>query len=171
MSGCNSGIYSAARMLYTLAKNGQAPKFFGEVSESGVPRNSIVTTIACLLLGVFFNVIAPNSKLFVYIYSASILPGMVPWFALAFSQFKFRERWKNDINDHPFKSPLFPISNYITIIFLSLVLIGMWFNPDTHMSLIVGAVFLMIVIAGYYVFGIRKKEALPDSEDTLEAAK
>lgn len=30
MSGCNSGIYSAGRMLYTLAKNGQAPKFFGK---------------------------------------------------------------------------------------------------------------------------------------------
>ncbi|MGR6008565.1 amino acid permease [Bacillus cereus] len=28
MSGCNSGIYSAGRMLYTLGVNGQAPKYF-----------------------------------------------------------------------------------------------------------------------------------------------
>jgi len=171
MSGCNSGIYSAARMLYTLAKNGQAPKFFGEVSKSGVPRNSIITTIATLLLGVFFNVIAPNSKLFLYIYAASILPGMVPWFALAFSQFKFRKAWKNEMKDHPFKSPLFPISNYITIIFLSLVLVGMWFNPDTHVSLIVGAVFLAIVIVGYYVFGMGKRQIISESEEVQEAAK
>ena len=27
MSGCNSGIYSAGRMLYTLGVNGQAPKY------------------------------------------------------------------------------------------------------------------------------------------------
>ncbi|MGC7872662.1 amino acid permease [Desulfosporosinus sp. SYSU MS00001] len=171
MSGCNSGIYSAARMLYTLASNGQAPKFFGKVSKSGVPRNSIATTIACLLLGVLLNVIAPNSKLFIYIYSASILPGMVPWFALAFSQFKFREKWKNEINDHPFKSPLFPISNYITIIFLALVLVGMWFNPDTHLSLIVGAVFLLIVIVGYYAFGMGKRQTNQESETAQEVAK
>ena len=27
ISGCNSGIYSCSRMLYTLSSNGQAPKF------------------------------------------------------------------------------------------------------------------------------------------------
>lgn len=154
MSGCNSGIYSAGRMLYTLAKNGQAPKFFGKVSKSGVPRNSIITTICLLLLGVLFNYLMPDSKLFLYIYSASILPGMVPWFALAVSQFRFRANWKSEMGAHPFKSLFFPFSNYITVIFLSLVLVGMWFNPDTRTSLIVGAVFILTVIAGYFVFGI-----------------
>jgi len=162
MSGCNSGIYSAARMLYTLAENGQAPKFFGKISDSGVPRNSIITTIACLLLGVVFNVIAPDSKLFLYIYSASILPGMIPWFVLAISQMKFRAKWKDEMKDHPFKSPLYPISNYITIIFLSLVLVGMWFNPDTHLSLIVGFVFIAIVIGSFYACGMGKKRVEKD---------
>ena len=37
MSGCNSGIYSAGRMLYTLGVNGQAPKFFTKVTKHGVP--------------------------------------------------------------------------------------------------------------------------------------
>ena len=37
MSGCNSGIYSAGRMLYTLGVNGQAPKFFTKVTKNGVP--------------------------------------------------------------------------------------------------------------------------------------
>ncbi|ANF96648.1 amino acid permease [Paenibacillus bovis] len=158
MSGCNSGIYSAGRMLYTLAQNGQAPKFFGKVSKSGVPRNSILTTIALLLIGVLFNYLFPDSKLFLYIYSASILPGMVPWFAMAFSQFRFRKQWKEQMQEHRFKSLFFPVSNYIVIIFLALVLVGMWFNPDTNMSLIVGAVFIGIVIIGYYVFGIGKRQ-------------
>ncbi|MNC55976.1 putative transport protein YifK [compost metagenome] len=59
---------------------------------------------------------------------------------------------------HPFKSLFFPVSNYITVIFLSLVLVGMWFNPDTRTSLIVGAVFILMVIAGYYVFGIGRRQ-------------
>lgn len=97
----HSGIYSAGRMLYTLAKNGQAPKFFGKVPESGVPGNSIITTISLLLLGVLFNYLMPDSKLFLYIYSASILPGMVPWFALAVSQFKFRTKRNSEMGVHP----------------------------------------------------------------------
>lgn len=169
MSGCNSGIYSAGRMLYTLAENGQAPKFFGKVSESGVPKNSIMTTIACLLLGVIMNVIAPDSKLFLYIYSASILPGMMPWFVLAISQIKFRKKWKEEMKDHPFKSPFFPISNYVTIIFLSLVLIGMWFNPDTRVSLIVGAVFIAIITVCFYACGIGKKQTIAKVEEAKKA--
>ncbi|ASA25830.1 amino acid permease [Paenibacillus donghaensis] len=165
MSGCNSGIYSAGRMLYTLAKNGQAPKFFGKISKSGVPRNSILTTISLLLIGVLFNYLMPDSKLFLYIYSASILPGMVPWFALAFSQFRFRDRWKDEMKDHPFKSLFFPASNYIVIIFLSLVLVGMWFNPDTHTSLLVGMTFIAIVIAGYFAFGIGKRQRIEETEE------
>lgn len=160
LSGCNSGIYSSGRMLYTLAANGQAPAFLGKIKSSGVPGNAIVVTIACLFLGVFFNYIFPESRLFLYIYSASILPGMIPWFVLALSQLKFRERWQNEMPNHPFKSPLFPISNFVTIIFLVLVLIGMWFNEDTRVSLMIGAVFCLIVIAAYYALGIGKRQAL-----------
>ncbi|MBP2642564.1 MAG: amino acid permease-associated region [Firmicutes bacterium] len=158
MSGCNSGIYSAGRMLYTLAENGQAPKFLKNLSPSGVPSNSIKVTIACLLIGVFFNYIYPNSKLFVYIYSASILPGMIPWFVMCISQIKFRKKWEKEMKNHPFKSPLYPVSNYISIAFLCLVLVGMWFNQDTQVSLIVGAVFCAIVTICYYAFGIGKRK-------------
>lgn len=158
MSGCNSGIYSAGRMLYTLAANGQAPAFLKKVSPSGVPANSIKVTIACLLLGVFFNYIYPNSKLFVYIYSASILPGMAPWFVLCISQLKFREKWGKEIESHPFKSPLYPISNYFSIVFLLCVLVGMWFNEDTRGGLIAGAVFCAIITAVYFAAGIGKRQ-------------
>lgn len=170
MSGCNSGIYSAGRMLYTLAENGQAPKFLGKVSEQGVPSNAIHITIACLLVGVFLNYIYPNSKLFVYIYSASILPGMIPWFVLCISQIKFRKKWGSEMEAHPFKSSLFPISNYISIIFLCLVLVGMWFNEDTQVSLIVGAVFCAIITVFYYAFGIGKKQSPEQLDEKLSSA-
>lgn len=157
MSGCNSGIYSAGRMLYTLADNGQAPAFFRKLSKGGVPRNSIIVTLSLLLIGVLLNYLIPDSKLFLYIYSASVLPGMMPWFALAISQFKFRKQWGKELADHNFKSKWFPVSNYVIIIFLVLVIIGMCFNPDTRISLIVGASFMALVVIAYYAFGIGKR--------------
>lgn len=157
MSGCNSGMYSAGRMIYTLARNGQAPKFLGRVSEQGVPSNSIMLTIAILLIGVFLNYQFPDSKLFVYIYSASILPGMVPWFVLAISQAKFRKKWKGEMKEHPFKSPFFPVSNYVTVIFLIAVLAGMCFNKDTQIPLLVGVIFCCLVVASYYLSGLGRR--------------
>ena len=157
MSGCNSGIYSCGRMLYTLAQNGQAPKFIGKLNKDGVPANAIKATLACLLIGVILNYIYPNSKLFVYIYSASVLPGMIPWIVLCVSQIKFRKEHAAEMSTHPFKSRLFPYANYVVLAYLCLVLIGMCVNSETQMSLVVGAIFCVIVTIFYYALGINKK--------------
>lgn len=170
MSGCNSGIYSCGRMLYTLSRNGQAPKFLGKVSKDGVPANAIKVTLVCLLIGVFLNYMYPDSKLFVYIYSASVLPGMIPWFVLCFSQIKFRKEWGKEMDTHPFKSLLFPYSNYAVVVFLCLVLIGMCFNNETQISLIVGAVFCILITIFYFVFGIHKRECPVDTVDNVETS-
>ena len=60
LSGCNSGMYSSGRMLYTLAQNGQAPKIFAKLSPTGVPRNSIAVTIVVLAIGVILNYLIPD---------------------------------------------------------------------------------------------------------------
>lgn len=156
-SGCNSGIYSSARMLYSLAADNQAPKTLAKVSKTGLPTNSIIVTVGCLIFGVILNYIAPE-KLFVYIYSASILPAMIPWFVLLLSQPKFRKANASAMNSHPFKTPMSPYSNYLTIAFLFAVLFGMWINTDTRISLIVGIVFIAIVFVSYYLFKIGKLE-------------
>lgn len=169
ISGCNSGIYSCSRMLYTLSSNGQAPKFLSHLSKGGVPSNALKLTLLCLLIGVFFNYMYPDSKLFVYIYSASILPGMFPWFVLCFSQFRFRKAHKEEMASHPFKSILYPYSNYFVLIFLVLVLIGMCFNDSTRLSLMVGGVFCIAVMVAYYALGIHKRvESVANEESELE---
>lgn len=159
LSGCNSGIYSSGRMLYTLAENGQAQKFFGKLSDKGVPQHGIMITLGFLLFGVILNYLIPDSKLFLYIYSASVFPGMVAWFVLAYSQKNFRKAWgEKTMAEHPFKSPLYPYANWFCLVFLGLVTVGMWVNPDTRMSLIAGWIFIIIVTAGYFLAGYHKNK-------------
>jgi amino acid transporter, AAT family len=45
----------------------------------------------------------------------------------------------------------------VTIAYLVAVLVGMWFNEDTRVSLIAGIVFLAIVVISFYAFGINKR--------------
>ncbi len=156
MSGCNSGIYSAGRMLYTLGVNGQAPKFFAKVSNNGVPLFGTIGVLVGLAIGVVLSYIAPKN-LFVYVYSASVLPGMIPWFVILISQIQFRKIKGAEMDSHPFKMPFAPVTNYLTIAFLIMVLIGMWFNDDTRISLIVGIVFLGIVVISFYGFKIGER--------------
>ncbi|MGE7185929.1 amino acid permease [Peribacillus sp. NPDC006672] len=164
MSGCNSGIFSAGRMLYTLALNGQAPKIFAKVSKSGVPAYCTIAVLLGLGIGVVLNYLAPP-ELFLYVYSASVLPGMIPWFVILISELKFRKVNAAEMEKHPFKMPLAPYSNYATIAFLLMVLVGMWINPSTRISLVVGIVFLALVVVSYYMLKMDKRIPLDVKSD------
>ncbi len=165
LSGCNSGMYSCGRMLYALASNRQLPSAVGKVSKNGVPVAGVAISIVILLIGSCLNYIIPNpQRVFVYVYSASVLPGMVPWFVILISQLRFRQVHRQALVSHPFRSMLFPWANYLTMAFLICVLIGMGFNEDTRMSLIVGALFLALVSAAYTLFGFNRHNSLPKVE-------
>ena len=151
------------RMLYTLGVNGQAPQFFTKLTRHGVPLVGTIGVLLGLAIGVVLSYVAPEN-LFVHVYSASILPGMVPWFIILISQIRFRKQKGEEMAKHPFKMPFAPMTNYLTIAFLILVLVGMWLNDDTRISLIVGIVFLAIVTLSFYVFGIGKRH--PKDWDT-----
>lgn len=76
------------------------------------------------------------------------------------------------MDNHPFKMPFAPVTNYLTIAFLIMVLIGMWFNDDTRISLMVGIGFLAIVVISYFAFGIGKRvqadvQTDPQTEDKV----
>jgi len=158
LSGCNSGMYSCGRMLYALAKNRQLPRAMAKVSRHGVPVMGVAVSIAILLVGSCLNYIIPNpQRVFVYVYSASVLPGMVPWFVILISQLRFRETHRQALASHPFRSVLFPYANWLTMAFLVCVLIGMGINEDTRMSLFVGVIFLAAVTLLYKVFGLSKR--------------
>uniref|UniRef100_UPI00248B0078 amino acid permease n=2 Tax=Staphylococcaceae TaxID=90964 RepID=UPI00248B0078 len=161
MSGCNSGIFSSSRMVYTLAQKGQMPRIFKKVMKTGVPFFAILAISIGIFIGVILNILLPlfidgSENIFVYVYSASILPGMVPWFMILFSHIQFRKKHPEEIKDHPFKMPFAPYTNYLTLGFFILVLIGMLFNAETRVSVIIGIVFLSAMTLIYFLRGYHK---------------
>lgn len=148
MSGCNSGIFSTSRMLYTLSKQKQISQIFYRTNKNGVPHIAVIAVSIGIFFGIVLDIVLPlilgkDTNIFVYVFSAGVLPGMVPWFAILISHMNFRKR--EQIKDHPFKMPFAPVSNIITIIMLVLVVIGMLFNAETRISVIIGIVFIAII--------------------------
>ena len=161
MSGCNSGIFSSSRMVYTLAQKGQMPRIFTKVMRTGVPFFAVLAISVGIFVGVILNIVLPliidgSENIFVYVYSASILPGMVPWFMILISHLRFRKNHPEEIKDHPFKMPGGAVTNYITMAFFIMVLIGMLFNKETVVSVIIGIVFLGFMTLFYYMKGYHK---------------
>ena len=161
MSGCNSGIFSASRMSLNLSQKGMLPKFFGKVMKNGVPIWTVLAIATGILIGALLNVILPvfikgADSVFVDVYSASILPGMVPWFMILISHLRFRKNHPEEVEGHPFKMPGGAFTNYITMAFFIMVLIGMLFNKETVVSVVIGIVFLLFMTMFFFLKGYHK---------------
>lgn len=154
LSGANSGIYSSSRMLFKLAHEGDAPRIFGRLSKRVVPDAAILGISSGILIGFILDMVVTmynhsTSDLFVIVFSSSVLPGMVPWFVILLAELKFRRNNPSVMEDHPFKLPLYPFSNYFAFLMLIVIVVFMFINPDTRVSVIVGAAVLIIATLVY----------------------
>ena len=75
------------------------------------------------------------------------------------SELNFRKQHPEALREHPFKMPLFPAYNYFSLIALLLILIFMFFNPDTRVSVAVGVIFLALMTAIYFSTVHKRKQA------------
>ena len=90
LSSCNSGIFSTGRMLYSLARQGQAPAALGEVSSRHVPAKGLTVSFGFMLIGVVINYFVPD-KAFSYITSIATVCGLFVWSMIVFSHMRFRQ--------------------------------------------------------------------------------
>lgn len=165
LSGANSGIYSSSRMLFKLSHEGDAPKIFGRLSKRIVPDAAILGISGGILIGFIIDMISSiynhsTSDMFVVVFSSSVLPGMIPWFVILLAELRFRKNNADLMVDHPFKLPLYPFSNYFAFIMLIVIVIFMFINPDTRISVIVGAIVLIVATIVYLVrHGLKRTTA------------
>lgn len=165
LSGANLGIYSSSRMLFKLSHEGDAPKIFGRLSKRIVPDAAILGISGGILIGFIIDMISATynhstADMFVVVFSSSVLPGMIPWFVILLAELRFRRNNKDLMVDHPFKLPLYPFSNYFAFIMLIVIVIFMFINPDTRVSVIVGAAVLILAVAVYLVrHGFKNEKA------------
>ena len=121
-----------------------------------VPSASILGISGGILLGFILDIVfsaynKSTSNLFVVVFSSSVLPGMIPWFVILLAELRFRKNNALVMKDHPFKLPLYPFSDYFAIVMLLVIVGFMFVNPDTRISVIVGALVLVVATLFYLV--------------------
>ncbi|NRD78315.1 amino acid permease [Bacillus sp. BRMEA1] len=156
LSSCNSGIFSTGRMLFDLAHHGEAPKSLGKVTKSGVPGLAIIVSAAVLLIGVILNYMVP-AKVFTWVTSIGTFTAIWTWGIILLSQLRHRKSQKPEGSKQvKYKLPLYPFSSYLSLAFLVLVLIVMGIDPDQRIAVIIGPVFILMLVAFYYIKGFNR---------------
>ena len=156
MSAFNSGLYGSGRMLHNLSIQKNGPKYFNKLSQNGSPVRGILFSSCVLLIAVVLNYVVPE-QVFTYISAVATVAVITSWMIILLAQIQFRKsKSKEEVAALQFKIPFFPISTYIAIAFLLMVVILMAFIPGMRVALYVAPVWFFLLFVGYKVINIKK---------------
>ena len=153
LSAANSGIYATSRTLYTMARNGEAPKVFSKITAKGVPLNGIMITTVFILAGVFLSYMTPD-EVISYLMSIPGFTVSIIWIGICCAQLKLRRQYP--------KKPTFQVTGfpYVTIfgaLSITGIFIAFIFNPNNVIGSVVWITVLAVLIVLSFV--LNKREA------------
>jgi len=152
VSAINSDIFGAGRMMYGLAQQGQAPKGFAQLSRHGVPWMTVGGMGAALRGGVVLNYLIPEN-VFLLIASIATFATVWVWLMILFTQVAMRRSMTAEqIAELKFPVPFWPYAPAAAIVFMLFVFGVLGYFPDTQAALLVGAVWIVLLVAAYLLW-------------------
>lgn len=156
LSVYNSGVYSNSRMLYGLAKQGNAPHFLNTVTKRGVPIVSIAISALATSGGILINYLL-DGKALELLMSLVVTTLVINWIMICISNLKFRTVKIKEGIEPKFKALWYPFGNYLCLVFLFLILVIILMTDGIRISVILMPFWVMFLWMGF-LFTKFKKE-------------
>jgi GABA permease len=135
LSCLNSGIYTGSRMLFALARRGDAPKGLLEVNGRGVPVKAILLTVSIGFLSVILAAIWPES-VFLWLVNSSGAVALFCYVLIAFAELRMRRRLEAEAPDRlTLRMWGFPWLTYASIVAMVAVILAMALVDDVRAQL------------------------------------
>lgn len=167
LSAGNSGMYASTRMLWVLAKEGKAPKWFAKVTRSGVPINSLIVTALVGALA-FLSSLFGEGAVYVWLLNASGMSGFIAWLGIAVSHYRFRKALLaqgRDLSELPYRAKWFPFGPIFAFIICCVVIVGQNYTAFTGEAIdwngaMVSYIGLPLFLVVWLVYKFSKKTKL-----------
>ncbi len=162
LSVYNSCVYSNSRMLFGLAEQGNAPSFLSKLNKNSAPINAILISSLFAAICIIINKLMPEKALEILM-SLVVSSLIINWLMISITHLKFRRSKDADQVKTKFPSYIYPLSNYICLLFLIGILVIMWMTGlKISVELIPGWILLLYVC--YLVVSKRKSKKSPPPE-------
>jgi len=158
LSVYNSCVYSNSRMLFGLAEQGNAPAFLSKLNKNHVPLKAILVSGLFVAISIVINKLMPEKALGILM-SLVVSSLMINWLMISITHLKFRKSKRAERVKTKFPSFIYPLSNYICLVFLIGILAIMWITGmELPVELIPG--WLLLLYLCYLVVKRNKQKHL-----------
>lgn len=150
LSVYNSGVYCNTRMLFGLAKQGNAPRALLRLNRRGVPLAALgvsaLATGACVVVNYFMP-----GEAFEVLMGLVVSALIINWAMISWIHLRFRAQKKLEGKTTLFQSLGYPFTNYLCLVFLAGILVIMYLTPGLRISVYLIPVWLGALGVGYWV--------------------
>ena len=171
-SSANSGIYSTSRMIYGLAKDGNAPSKFAKLSKRMVPQNALLFSCVWMVLALVM-LYAGKSVMgaFVVVTSLGSVIIISTWSMIMYTYLIYRRRRPHLHEASSFKMPLSRVMPYVVLVFFALMVVALAMDAETRLGLYVAPIwFVLLGIAWRYNSKTPRQQARIQEWKTTAAA-
>ena len=149
LSAMNSMLYITTRMMFSLARGGDAPARLGALSGHGVPINALALSTTGIALAAVVYVLFPE-KAFTLMVSLSMFGAMFTWMMIFATHFFFRRHHdRRGGLELPFRMKFFPATTLAGGGLMLAVLVTTAFTEIFRMTLVFGVPFLVLLTLSY----------------------
>ncbi|GMA56813.1 putative GABA permease GabP [Alicyclobacillus sacchari] len=145
LSCLNSGLYTASRMLFALAHQGNAPKNLLRVNRRGVPVRAILVCTIVGYLSIIMDYVSPQ-HVFLFLLNSSGAVGLFIYLLIACSQLRLRRQLNRDRVELPVKMWFYPYLTYLCIAGMVAVMISMVFHKGDVSQLVLSLVSVAVLL-------------------------
>ena len=164
MSVYNSGLYANSRMLYSLAKQGNAPAYLGKLNARGVPVGGVLTSAVIIAIAVVVVFVWPDFA-FNYLMSIATISAVINWTMIMITEVRFRRvvaagdgpaqlkglQGAEALERLGFKLPFAKVTPYLVMAFLALIVVLMCFSASYRIAVAAGAIWLIVLFTAYAI--------------------
>lgn len=154
-------FYASARMMIGLVHQGNGPKVLAKITEKGIPVYCVLISSILVFIGILGLFLTPALTYFLKLMNIATGTVITNWIFILITQIYFRKKiGQAEVDKLKFKMPLYPLTNYLTIAFLLLVIILMAVGGGQGEVFIFTAAWWVIISAIYFISkGSKGKQA------------
>ena len=162
LSCLNSGMYTGSRMLFALARRGDAPKGLLEVNRRGVPVKAILLTSSIGFASTILAYLSPDT-VFLFLVNSSGAIALFVYLLIAVSELKMRRTLEREAPERlKVKMWAFPWLTYLAIVAMVAVIGAMALVEDVRAQLIPSFISLAVVLAAYWFKSRSERRSAPE---------
>jgi amino acid transporter, AAT family len=156
LSAANASLYVTSRMLFSLARAGQAPRRLGLLNQGGVPMGALLASMLGIVLAIVLQLRAPEQA-YLYIINTSLVGGMIAWLVSLLAHVRFRRAISAEqLKSLGLRSRFGSAGSIFGFVAIVAVVASTWWVQQSSVAA-KSAVFYIVILSGAYWL-VKKKQ-------------